>query len=132
MERERKSESRETTFPQDVTTRDGLRETVDAAGASRSAEPRRARNRRRTVTLKIRLRPFKTHTRSQTSAPHAASRTRVADRRSSCSTRFDPQAPVRLLGVGVAGLADRRGAQNEQGPAQRAPGRFSWIWSLSA
>ncbi len=104
-ERVRKSESRETTFPEDVTDRERLRETVERLARS-VCESLASHDRcGRTVTLKIRLRPFRTHTRSRTlpSAtrdPEAVSRTALE-----LLERFDPQDPVRLVGVGVAGLA---------------------------
>jgi DNA polymerase-4 len=56
------------------------------------------------VTLKIRLRPFRTHTRSRT----VETPTREADRVRSVArellAEFHLDAPVRLLGVGVGGL----------------------------
>ena len=58
----------------------------------------------RTVTLKIRLRPFKTYTRSRTLPAHTTEPDTVADTALELLERFDPQAPVRLVGVGVAGL----------------------------
>ncbi len=58
----------------------------------------------RTVTLKIRLRPFRTHTRSRT----LDEPTRDPDRLRAVSREllaaFELDAPVRLLGVGVSGL----------------------------
>ena len=105
MERVRKSESRETTFPQDVTDREVLRGTVDRLARS-VCESLASHNRRgRTVTLKIRLRPFKTYTRSRTLPSHTVESDTVAGTALELLERFDPQAPVRLVGVGVAGLA---------------------------
>jgi DNA polymerase-4 len=101
----RKSESRETTFPQDVTDRDHLRETIDRL--ARLVCKSLASNERhgRTVTLKIRLQPFKTYTRSRTLSEHTCDGDTVAATALELLERFDPQAPVRLVGVGVAGLA---------------------------
>jgi DNA polymerase-4 len=105
VERVRKSESRETTFPQDVTDREMLRETVERLARS-VCESLASHNRRgRTVTLKIRLRPFKTYTRSRTLPSHTVESDTVAETALELLERFDPQAPVRLVGVGVAGLA---------------------------
>jgi DNA polymerase IV len=103
-EREQKSESREATFPDDVSDLEVLNGTLDelAAGVARGlAEGGYAG---RTITLKIRLRPFRTHTRSRTidantSDPaviRAVARRLLAD--------FELDAPVRLIGVGVANL----------------------------
>ena len=104
LERVRKSESRETTFPQDVTDRQVLRDTVDRLARS-VCESLASRGRRgRTVTLKIRLRPFKTYTRSRTLPSHIIEPNAVADTALELLERFDPQAPVRLVGVGMAGL----------------------------
>ena len=56
------------------------------------------------MTLKIRLRPFRTYTRSRTlPSPTCDPDTVVATARELLE-RFDPQAPVRLVGVGLAGL----------------------------
>jgi DNA polymerase IV len=98
----RKSESRETTFPEDVTDRVVLRETVDRLARSVCESLAENGRRGRTVTLKIRLRPFKTYTRSRTLASHTVEPDTVADTALELLERFDP--PVRLVGVGVAGL----------------------------
>src|SRR5262249_4833026 len=117
VERVRKSESRETTFPHDVTDRERLLDAVDplaqAVGKSLTAHGRRGR----TVTLKIRLRPFKTHTRSRTLPSPTCDPEEVASTARELLERFDPQTPVRLIGVGVAGLAD----ENEPAPGPAAP-----------
>ena len=119
-DRERKSESRETTFSADVTDRAVLLETVDRLARSvcrgLAAEDRRGR----TVTLKIRLRPFRTHTRSRTIEPATRDPEVVAATARELLMRFDPEAPVRLVGVGVAGLA-RDEAEHGSGPAHAAP-----------
>jgi DNA polymerase IV len=104
LERQRKSESRETTFPHDVTDRELLRGTIDRLGRSvcRSLASHGARG--RTVTLKIRLRPFRTYTRSRTLEAATCEEDVVVDTARELLERFDPQAPVRLVGVGVANL----------------------------
>jgi DNA polymerase-4 len=100
----RKSESRETTFPEDVTDRGRLQETVDRLARS-VCESLASRGRRgRTVTLKIRLRPFKTYTRSRTLSEHTCEPDLVSKTALELLERFDPQTPVRLVGVGLAGL----------------------------
>ena len=82
-----------------------LRDTVDRLARSVCESLASNGRRGRTVTLKIRLRPFKTYTRSRTLAsPTPPSRTAVADTALELLERFDPQTPVRLVGVGVAGL----------------------------
>ena len=103
-ERIRKSESRETTFPADVTDRDLLRDTVDRLARSVCESLASHGRRGRTVTLKIRLRPFKTYTRSRTLPSHTVEPETVVGTALELLERFDPQTPVRLIGVGVAGL----------------------------
>jgi len=100
----RKSESRETTFPADVTDRQLLRDTVDRLARSVCESLASNGRRGRTVVLKIRLRPFKTYTRSRTLPSHTAEPESVAHTALELLERFDPQTPVRLVGVGVSGL----------------------------
>jgi DNA polymerase IV len=105
-DRVRKSESRETTFPEDVTDRQFLHDTVERLARS-VCESLASNNRRgRTVTLKIRLQPFKTYTRSRTLPSHTCDADRVVATARELLDRFDPQRPVRLVGVGLAGLAE--------------------------
>lgn len=115
LERERKSESRETTFPQDVTDRQVLRDTVDRLARSVCESLAMHGRRGRTVTLKIRLRPFKTYTRSRTLPSHTVEPDTVAQTALELLERFDPQTPVRLVGVGMAGLV------SEEEPHQPGP-----------
>jgi DNA polymerase IV len=114
MERERKSESRETTFPEDVTDREKLSETVDRLARSVCASLASHGREGRTVTLKIRLRPFRTYTRSRTLSSPTRDPEAVARTAAELLERFDPQAPVRLVGVGVAGLV-RNDQQDQPG-----------------
>jgi DNA polymerase-4 len=105
-ERVRKSESRETTFPQDITDRDVLRETVDRLARSVCESLASNKRRGRTVTLKIRLQPFKTYTRSRTLPSHTCDPEQVVATARELLDQFDPHRPVRLVGVGLAGLAE--------------------------
>ena len=104
-ERKRKSESRETTFGADVTDRAELLETIDRLARSVCASLESHDSVGRTVTLKIRIQPFKTYTRSRTLDSSTRDPDTVASVARELLERFDPQAPVRLVGVGVAGLA---------------------------
>jgi nucleotidyltransferase/DNA polymerase involved in DNA repair len=124
-DRERKSESRETTFPADVTDAATLHRTlerlVDSVCRGLAAEGRAGR----TVTLKIRLRPFRTHTRSRTIAEPTRDPEVVGAVCRELLAAFELDAPVRLLGVGVSGLAAEAGAAKPSaattpGPAQGA------------
>jgi len=101
----RKSESRETTFPQDVSDREYLHQTVDRLARSVCESLVSNGRHGRTVTLKIRVQPFKTYTRSRTLAESTRDPDLVSATAHELLERFDPQAPVRLVGVGVAGLA---------------------------
>jgi len=104
-ERRRKSESRETTFATDVTERAELVETIERLTDSlcRGLAERAGG---RTVTLKIRTVPWKTHTRSRTLPHPTADAGEIATVAIELLDRFGPPAPVRLIGVGVSGLLD--------------------------
>jgi DNA polymerase IV len=114
-EREQKSESRETTFPGDVSDREVLNTTLDelADGVARSLAE--AGHVGRTITLKIRLRPFRTHTRSRTIDAHTSDPTLIREVARRLLADFELDAPVRLLGVGVANLMR---TNNGSGPAE--------------
>jgi DNA polymerase-4 len=103
-DRDRKSESRETTFPTDVLDRAALRDTLDGLTDSVCRGLADGGYAGRTVTLKIRLHPFRTYTRSRTMDEP----TREVDRVRALARRllddFELEGPVRLLGVGVSGL----------------------------
>ena len=117
--REPKSESRETTFAHDVDDQATLHTTLERLVGDLCAGLERSRLRGRTVTLKIRLRPFRTHTRSRTLAePTRDLRTVTAVARGLLDG-FERDAPVRLLGAGIASLV--RDAADD--PDESAPGQ---------
>jgi nucleotidyltransferase/DNA polymerase involved in DNA repair len=116
-EREAKSESRETTFAQDVDDPQALHETLDRLVAELCGGLEASRLRGRTVTLKIRLRPFRTYTRSRTIDAHTRDRATVARVAGELLDAFDRDAPVRLLGVGIASLLRDAGGE-EAGQAR--------------
>ena len=103
-EREPKSESRETTFPSDVSDRAILGDTVDRLADSLCRGLTEGGYAGRTVTLKIRLRPFRTHTRSRTVEAPIRDPERVRSVARELLAEFELDAPVRLLGIGVGGL----------------------------
>ncbi len=103
--RERKSESRETTFQADVTDAATLRGTLDELVDSVCRGLAAGARSGRTVTLKIRLRPFRTHTRSKTIDEPTRDPERVRAIARELLAAFELDAPVRLLGVGVSSLA---------------------------
>lgn len=130
-DREPKSESREVTFASDVSDRAALAPTLERLVASVCEGLGAGGRRGRTVTLKVRLRPFRTHTRSRTLAEPTADPGTVGRVARELLEGFEPDAPVRLLGVGVAGLErerepnpapERPDDSAETGPAQLALG----------
>jgi DNA polymerase-4 len=111
----RKSESRETTFPQDVTDRRLLQDTVERLARAVCQSLGQNKRRGRTVVLKIRLQPFKTYTRSRTLSSHTCDPEEVVATAHELLERFDPQRPVRLVGVGLAGLAEDEASPHQPG-----------------
>jgi DNA polymerase-4 len=98
------SESRETTFDQDIADMGELESLlgrlVERLCSTLVAQERRGR----TVGIKIRLDDFSTHTRARTLPDPVSSTDRVRPVALELLRRFDPPRPVRLLGVRVAGL----------------------------
>jgi len=122
-ERERKSESRETTFASDVSDRAMLAGTLDRLADSVCSGLAEGGYAGRTVTVKIRLRPFRTHTRSRTIEDPTRDPERVRSVARRLLADFELDAPVRLLGVGVAGLvtkAEGTASKPEAGSAPQA------------
>jgi DNA polymerase IV len=118
-QRERKSESRETTFPADVTDPSALDRTLERLTASLCEGLAQGGRRGRTVTLKIRLRPFRTHTRSRTMASPTRDPERVLAVARRLLEEFEIDAPVRLVGVGLSALV-REGGGDERPPTEPA------------
>ena len=108
-EREQKSESRETTFPNDVADRDTLNSTLDELADDVARGLAEGGHTGRTITLKIRLRPFRTHTRSRTIDAHTSDPAVIRAIAGRLLADFELDAPVRLLGVGVANLVRTHG-----------------------
>jgi DNA polymerase-4 len=118
----RKSESRETTFPFDVSDRAELRETLERLAGSVCASLESHGRKGRTVTMKIRLHPFRTYTRSRT-LPEATSDVEVVRAvAGELLENFELDAAVRLIGVGLAGL---EGGERESAPADESTGALS-------
>lgn len=105
------SESRETTFEQDIADPQAL-ERVLSELTTRLCEDLERRGRRgRTIGIKVRLNDFSTHTRARTLAEAVNERARVDAVACELLREFAPARPVRLLGVRVAGLAE--GAEDQ-------------------
>ena len=105
-EREAKSISVEDTYETDHVDRRLLEALLDRQSAKVTERLRKAKLSGRTVTLKVRLHDFSTHTRSAT-LPGPTDDTRTVARVArTLLTELDTSGGVRLLGVGVSGLAD--------------------------
>jgi len=105
-EREAKSISVEDTYETDHVDRRLLQALLDRQATKVTERLRKARLSGRTVTVKVRLYDFSTHTRSATlPGPTDDART-VARVARSLLGEVDTVGGVRLLGVGVSGLAD--------------------------
>lgn len=118
VERERKSESRERTFHFDETDPDVMREALARMAHEVADHLREQGIKGRTVTMKIRLAPFRTFTRSRTLPGPTGDGEAVAAAALGLFAAFECDASVRLLGVGVSNL--HRG-ENEPGPAPSVP-----------
>ncbi len=105
-EREAKSVSVEDTYDVDLVERRLLEGLLDRQSAKVTERLRKARLSGRTITVKVRLHDFSTHTRSAT-LPAPTDTTRVVARVArGLLAEVDTSGGVRLLGVGVSGLAD--------------------------
>lgn len=125
LERVRKSESRERTFGVDETDEGVMRGTIEDMARRVADHLGEQGISGRTVTLKIRLAPFRTFTRSRTLEQATADPGLVAATALELFELFERDAAVRLLGVGLSGLEhpDREPAsQNEAGPAPAITG----------
>jgi len=117
----RKSESKETTFDRDLS---GLLELEpvlerlarelceDLTGNGRSG---------RTIGIKVRLDDFSTHTRARTVDAPASDFATIHGVALDLLRALEPERPVRLLGVRVAGMEERRDASPDVPP----PGQMS-------
>ncbi len=105
-EREAKSISVEDTYDSDLVDRRLLEGLIDRHATRVTERLRKARLSGRTVSVKVRLHDFTTHTRSAT-LPAPTDSTRVVARLArTLLGEVDTSGGVRLLGVGVSGLAD--------------------------
>ena len=105
-EREAKSVSVEDTYDTDYVDRRLLEALVERQAGKVTERLRTARLSGRTVTVKVRLHDFSTHTRSATLRGPTDDHRTVARLAKSLLGEVDTSGGVRLLGVGVSGLAD--------------------------
>jgi DNA polymerase IV len=99
------SESRETTFDQDVTEMGELERILDGLVARLCGALTEQGRGGRTIGIKVRLDDFSTHTRARTLVHPVSQAEQVGPVALDLLRRFAPPRPVRLLGVRVAGLA---------------------------
>ncbi|MGH2982312.1 MAG: DNA polymerase IV [Solirubrobacterales bacterium] len=118
--RRRKSESRETTFAADVSDPAVLIETVGRLSRSVCKGLAGEGISGRTVTVKLRLAPFRTRTRSQTLSQATCDPEVVAATARGLLERFELDAPVRLAGVGVSSLQSEEGDADPESAAELA------------
>lgn len=116
--RSRKSESRERTFGVDETDPQVMRAAITDMARSVTTHLAEQEIKGRTVTLKIRLAPFRTYTRSRSLEAHTADPDLVAATALELFGAFERDAPVRLLGVGVSNLEH---PDTEAGPESERP-----------
>ena len=105
-EREAKSISVEDTFEVDLVDQTALLKIIDRDARQVSSRLSAARLFARTITLKIKLHDFSTHTRSRTVAAPTDRPELITEVARSLLGTVDTTGGVRLLGVGVAGLTD--------------------------
>jgi DNA polymerase-4 len=101
-----RSVSREETFARDVSQRDALHLRVAELASDVGARLRTGGWTARTITLKLRYSDFTTITRQETLRSSTATDTTVRDAALALLDAAWSGAAVRLLGVGVTGLAD--------------------------
>jgi DNA polymerase-4 len=105
-EREAKSISVEDTYDTDLVDRRLLEGLLERQTRKVAERLRKARLSGRTVTVKVRAHDFTTHTRSTTLAVPTDDPVVLVRRARTLLGEFDTSDGVRLLGVGVSGLAD--------------------------
>jgi DNA polymerase-4 len=114
QERKVVSESRETTFDRDIASISEL-EAVMSRLVGRLASDLAAKDRcGRTVGIKIRLNDFSTHTRARTLARPVGTEEEIGPVALDLLRRFGVPAPVRLLGVRLAGLSAAQATAEQQ------------------
>ncbi len=118
--RVRKSESRETTFATNVTDIATLEETLERLTASVCEGLAKEAVEGRTITVKLRLAPFRTRTRSRTLEQPTNDPDEVALAARDLLGRFELDSPVRLIGVGISSLRRDSEAAAGEGSAELA------------
>jgi DNA polymerase-4 len=108
------SESRETTFPHDLSDPAELERIVERLAGELCAGLARHGRRGRTIGIKVRLDDFRTVTRARTLPAATGDPASVSGVARELLREYAPSRPVRLLGVRVAGFEGEPGAPVEQ------------------
>jgi len=103
-DRVRKSESRETTFDEDLAGIEALEPVLERLAGQLCGDLERHGRQGRTVAIKVRLSDFSTHTRARTLPAPVNAITDVLPVARELLRTLAPPRPVRLLGVRVAGF----------------------------
>ena len=96
------SESKETTFPEDVADRAEQEEVLRRLAGQLCAGLVKQDRRGRTIAIKVRLADFTTVTRARTIATYTSDPAVVGELAVELLREYDPQDPLRLLGVRIA------------------------------
>jgi DNA polymerase-4 len=104
VSRPAKSESRETTFDYDLRGLDALEPVLVRLSDELCEKLAQQEQRGRTIGIKVRLDDFSTHTRARSRLEATNDAEIVRAVALDLLREFDPQRPVRLIGVRVAGL----------------------------
>src|SRR5947199_5967397 len=113
-----KSLSRETTYQYDTRRRETIIATISALAADVVGDLHDEGYRGRTVTVKIRYRDFRTHTRALTLPEPINDGDTIRQTAVALLDRFALDRPVRLVGVRVSGLVKTGNGQQERGTAE--------------
>jgi DNA polymerase-4 len=116
-----KSESRETTFDRDLRGLPELEPRLRQLTEDLCSTLARQERRGRTIGIKVRYDDFSTVTRARSLAAPVNDLETVWQVASALLRRLEPQRPVRLIGVRVAGL-------DEEAPAAHAAGQLALSW----
>jgi DNA polymerase-4 len=100
------SESRETTFDEDIADRDRQEDELRALGRRLCEGLVKQQRRGRTIAIKVRLDDFTTVTRARTIPTATNDETVVCDLAVELLRDYAPARPLRLLGVRIAAFAD--------------------------
>ena len=109
-ERVRKSESKETTFDRDLRGLEQMEPELARLAEQLGDDLERNGRSGRTVRLKVRLDDFSIHTRARTLPSPVSDAATIGSVALELLRKLDPARPVRLLGVGVAGMDGERPA----------------------